>query len=908
MEKQYEIHLISHTHWDREWYLTFQQFRLKLVELVDSLLEILETNPDFRHFNFDGQTIVLEDYLEIKPQNRARLQKQIQAGRIAVGPWYILPDEFLVSPEATVRNLMLGHKIANAFGKVMKVGYIPDPFGHLSQIPQILRGFGIDNVILWRGFGGEPDQTNSEYYWEAPDGSRVLFIHFLPIGYSETLHLPTDPEQAAAVISRLKEALQQRATTPYLMLFNGSDHIRPQPEIPQIIQQVNAKLDDAVVVHSSLTEYLGRLRASVPQDLKVVRGEFRGGFKYAYLLTGVLSTRMYLKQENEKAQTLLEKWAEPSSSFAWLLGELYPQEFLWQSWKYLMQNHPHDSICGCSVDAVHDQMMARFAWSEEIAEELTVNNLKTIVSKINTAGATPTVQYLAVFNPLGWTRSDVVHANLDFLTPDQTSNVPDHPNAPVSPYPEEVKGFVIQDEQGREVPYQLIKRSICMQIVPSMVTFPVLQKVVRFELLFKADDVPACGYKTYTVIPQPAIKDYHTGVQSSLCTGVSPLVCQSSGMENEHLEVEIQSNGSLTIVDKNTGKIYDSCHVFEDGGDVGDEYNYSYPLRDRIVSSIGLPAVIELVEQGPLRVTYKVSQILLVPAYATSDRQGRNQETVAMPIISSISLAVGAKRVEITTEVDNTAQDHRLRVLFPSGIQTDYSYAEGHYDVVKRPIKLPDPNAYPIEKPCPTHPQRAFVDVNDGDNGLAIINQGLPEYEVKDDDCRTVALTLLRGVDAISHSDLLTRPGGNAGWPYSTPGGQCLGKHTFHYAIAPHRGTWQDSLVYREAHQHNVPCRIVQADAHPGELPKTLSFVSVSPASFIISAIKKAETEDALIVRVYNASDQETTGEIRVFQQIKRAALTNLNEELLETITPNSEYTVTIQARPWEVKTVQLNF
>ena len=148
MEKQYEIHLISHTHWDREWYRTFQQFRMKLVELVDSLLEILETDPDFKHFNFDGQTIVLEDYLEIKPQNEERLKKQIQDGRIAVGPWYILFDEFLVSVEATVRNLILGHRIAKEFRKMMNVDYIPDPFGHISQMPQILRGFGIDNIIL----------------------------------------------------------------------------------------------------------------------------------------------------------------------------------------------------------------------------------------------------------------------------------------------------------------------------------------------------------------------------------------------------------------------------------------------------------------------------------------------------------------------------------------------------------------------------------------------------------------------------------------------------------------------------------------------------------------------------------------------------------------------------------------
>jgi mannosylglycerate hydrolase len=884
---------------------------MRLVTLVDSLLEIFETNPDFKHFNFDGQTIVLEDYLEIKPQNKDRLKQLIQDGRIAVGPWYILPDEFLVSAEAIVRNLILGHRLAKEFGNVMKVGYIPDTFGHLSQIPQIFRGFGIDNAIIWRGFGGESDYTNSEYFWEAPDGSQTLFIHLPEIGYSQILHFPPDPDQALAIVKTQKEQLQQRATTPYLLLLNGSDHITPQPEIPQIIQFVNQKLDDAKIIQSSLSDYVKKLREHVPEDLKIVRGELRGGFNYTFLLTGVLSTRMYLKQENEKAQTLLEKWAEPFSSVAWMLGEPYPQEFLWQSWKYLLQNHPHDSICGCSVDAVHDQMMTRFEWSEEIAEELTVRSLQNIVKKINTAGAeTETKQashtVLTVFNPLGWTRSEVVRATIDFLTPDQRPAVLEHPVVSTSPYTEVVAGFVIRDEQGNEVPYQVLEKRICENIMPppDMNTFPIIQNVVRFEILLQAHDIPACGYKTYRVIPQPAMKDYNPGVQGSLCSGTQRSFCT---MENEHLNVAIHPNGILDITDKTPGNMYTNCHIFEDGGDVGDEYNYSYPLRDSIISNIGLPAVIELVEQGPLRVTYKVSQTLPVPKCATPDHQKRSQETIDLPITSYISLSVGAKRVDITTEVDNRAKDHRLRVLFPSGIQTDYSYAEGQYDVVKRAITLPDPGDNSLEKPAPTHPQQSFVDVNDGSAGLAIINTGLPEYEVKDDDCRTIALTLLRGVGAISRGDLLTRPG-RAGWPYEAPGGQCLGKHRFHYAIAPHKGTWEEGLVHRQAHQHNVPCRVVQTDVHSGELPQELGFITVSPESFIFSAIKKAETEEALIVRIYNASDKEKTGEIQVWQQIKSAALTNLHEEPLEAIVPNSAHTVSIQARPWEVKTIQLTF
>ena len=164
-----DVHLISHTHWDREWYLTREQFRLRLIDLVDRVLEMLRADSGYAYFHLDGQTIVLEDYLELHPENADEIRGLIRSGRLLVGPWYVMPDEFLVSGESLVRNLALGHRIARAFGGSMPVGYLPDLFGHVGQMPQILRQFGLDNAILWRGFGGPP----AEYWWESPDGSRV---------------------------------------------------------------------------------------------------------------------------------------------------------------------------------------------------------------------------------------------------------------------------------------------------------------------------------------------------------------------------------------------------------------------------------------------------------------------------------------------------------------------------------------------------------------------------------------------------------------------------------------------------------------------------------------------------------------------------------------------------------------
>jgi len=213
--------VVPHTHWDREWYHSFQQFRARLVEMMDALLALLEREPRFTSFTLDGQTILLEDYLEVRPERRAEIQEWVRQGRLLVGPWYTSPDEFLVSAEALIRNLMLGHRIAAEFGGPMKVGYLPDSFGQTAQLPQILQGFGIGAAVFWRGVGDEPGQT--EFRWKAPDGSTVLAVH-LPEGYGNAADLPADRE---ALVERLAEVRQQLAigaTTDHLLLMNGSDH------------------------------------------------------------------------------------------------------------------------------------------------------------------------------------------------------------------------------------------------------------------------------------------------------------------------------------------------------------------------------------------------------------------------------------------------------------------------------------------------------------------------------------------------------------------------------------------------------------------------------------------------------------------------------------------------------------
>ncbi|HIE50693.1 MAG TPA: hypothetical protein EYP85_02950 [Armatimonadetes bacterium] len=885
MEKKYLI-LVSHTHWDREWYSTFQEFRRRLVHMADKLLHILDTDPEYRCFTFDGQTVVLEDYLEIRPENEERLRQQVQNGRLLVGPWYILPDEFLVSGEAFVRNLMLGHQIAARFGRVMKAGYLPDPFGQIAQLPQILRGFGIDSALFMRGLGEEAEGAHNEFLWEALDGTSVLAVH-LRTGYCNAANLgyrgmgdggEVDCDLALQRVRQQMEALAPHAATRYLLLCNGCDHLEPQPELPQIIAYLNEHLEEAEVVHSTYEDYIARVRAENP-TLHTLRGEFHSG-KYHPLLPGVFSTRIYLKQANERSQTLLEKWAEPLSALAWALGGTYERAFLWRAWKFVQQNHPHDSICGCSIDQVHREMMPRFEQAQQIGELLTQESLDYLGRGIHTAlpegesKALQTARALIVFNPLGQARSEVV-------------TVPLRQPCPLG---EKAKQVVVRDEQGRPLPAQIGQQRLseCISGIPGD------RLTYEAEVTFLASEVPACGYKTFYLTFEEPIP------------ATTLLWATERSLENALVRVEVNPDGSLRVTDKRTGATYDPCNLFEDVEDAGDEYNYSPAYNSRRVTSYGLPARVSLVENGPARATLEISQTLSLPASLTPDHLSRSEETVECPVTVRVSLTPDSPRIDFVTTVTNRAKDHRLRVLFPTGFLTEEVQVETAFGVVTRRIQLPEGKGW-VEKPVGTKAQQSFVDLHNGQYGLAVLNRGLPEYEALQTPTGTVlALTLLRCVGWLSRDDHPARPY-HVGPKLPTPDAQCLGTYTFHYALWPHVGSWQEAEVWRQAHAHQVPLRGILTDLHPGEQPKTRSFLCLAPNALVLSALKKAEGRDTLIARVYNTTPEAVEGTLTTTLPVNSARRVNLNEEpLLEGELTLHEGTITFPVRGFEIVTVEL--
>jgi mannosylglycerate hydrolase len=323
MNPSYHATLVSHSHWDRAWYCTFQEYRIRLVRLVDRLLQILDEKPEFRVFMLDGQMSVLEDYLEVRPERAAELQRHCRAGRVQVGPWYVLADEFLVSPESLIRNLLVGHHMGEPYGGVMKIGYVPDGFGHIAQLPQILRGFGIDNVFFWRGMGAEGDQLGTEFEWCAPDGSSVTAI-LMPWGYHNVTNLgyaihwgdvsqmAFDWNLALTKIARAVDQLTPMANTDALLLMNGIDHAEAEPRIPEIIARANEQLaPDVVIQHGTLADHLAQVRAP-GRTLPAFAGEFRWGRSSE--ISGVHSICIHLSTTTRAK--FARKYMEPLAALA----------------------------------------------------------------------------------------------------------------------------------------------------------------------------------------------------------------------------------------------------------------------------------------------------------------------------------------------------------------------------------------------------------------------------------------------------------------------------------------------------------------------------------------------------------------------------------------------------------------
>ena len=875
------LHVITHTHWDREWYRTYEEFRVFLVRLMDDLLEHLDSNPEYTAFMLDGQTVQLEDYLEVNPEQEEAIRRHVQEGRLLIGPMYIQPDEYIPSGESLVRNFLIGKRIADRFGGWMNLGYFPDSFGQASQIPQLLQGFGINAVVFWRGLCDE-DSKQTELLWRSREGSEVL-VEWMPFSYGNAHTLSSDPHKAALFFEKALDMPGPKPTTSHILLMKGWDHSSFTPWISETIQNAVPLLEGKCkVFHSTLPDFIDAIREELPSDLLTLEGEFRKA-KTMRIHPGIGSTRMDIKQKNRRIEKLLDRAVEPVCVLASSGGEPYPADMIRAAWKYMLQSQAHDSLCCCCTDQALKAVTDRYRRSEEIGAALLTQGCHALARQVKTDSQDG--QPIVVVNTLMAKRQDLVEAQV--LT--------------------QLDSFRLVDSHGISIPYQILESSdVWMGYDPSIAAMSG-QKTddELLEAVGQRPDNPEIYYDQRGYVPISDEKDGIHMHQLRLCfpapveagagweayylqegqpvEAAGDCVSLQDGiLENEFLRVTLLSDGSFDVLDKQQNRLYSGLHIFEDSGDAGDSYNYSPPVFDSIVTSHGENAAVAALADGPLWAGWRVKLEMSVPDGLSADGQSRGESRKLLQIDSEISLAAGESFIRVRTNVTNHARDHRLRVLFPAGIKADKSCAEEQFGVIERPNYRPEMETWKddgwVEAPLAIYPHQTFVDLNDGSSGLAVLNRDLTEYEVLEGEQDTLALTLLRSVGAMGRPDLVIRPGRASGLTVPTPDSNLLTTLTYEYAVYPHAGNYRS--VGRQAAQFTTPYQVVQSNRHQGSRPARAALFCLEPEELVPTCLKRAEWRDGYIIRLYNAGPEKIeNGQLQCSPGFDDIRLVDLKEE-----------------------------
>jgi hypothetical protein len=855
------IHLVPHTHWDREWYSPFRTFQLRLIELVDKLIELMEKDASYARFLLDGQMAVVDDYLEVRPENEGRLRHLAASRRLSFGPWYILMDEFLVSGETIVRNLQLGFEKAAAFGGAMEVGYLPDMFGHIAQMPQILRAAGLSDAVVWRGVPAAVDKT--AFTWEAPDGSAVRTEYLLE-GYSAGASIADD---AKALVRRLAAFEEDHAgfmlgPDAAILFPNGTDHQEPQAWLGRVVAEANAMQDRFEIMISSLPEAL----AASPRDgLAHWRGELRSGAR-ANLLMGVASNRVDVKQAAARAERAIERVAEPMAALLFSPQE-YPDAVLGIAWRELVRNSAHDSICACSHDEVGAAVLRRYAEATQIADGVAQRALKALSLSLSEPC------HVAV-NPFARPHSGVIELILGGQGPIEGAQILDERvglAADLVLTTTEVRGVLSQigtqdqmgegafvagvdvgeDESGIDIAVRFAPQAsselnlaqIKSDLLARFTLRPEAQVRVKLDqassrrVLVRVEDVPGFGWKAWE--QAPLADPVGAGEESD-----GGLV-----LSNSLVELVLSPTDGTFSLNGLAG-----FNKLIDSGDFGDTYNYSPPEHDLVVDT---PASVSLslLERGPVRAVALVQRLFKWPERIDEARRSRTGEREVL-VSSRVELRAGERLVRVTTSFENTCRDHRLRAYFPLPEAAEHSTAECAFALVERGLVA---EGGPSERGLATYPSRRFVSAG----SLSVFHEGLCEYELIDlseetADATTprrahaLALTLVRATGMLSRLTMLNRPL-PAGPVDSLAGPQLQAPLVLRYGVA--LGASDPYSLADEAFM-DLP---VVASLGGGHRGREASLLDVTGAE--VSSLRRV-AGGLLEVRVFNPGDKPTRVEV----------------------------------------------
>lgn len=759
-------YIFSHTHWDREWYFTQRQLQFLLARTFDEVLDTLESRPEFAAFAADGQTIIFSDYCELRPENSERFLSLAREGRIEMGPWYTQPDLWIPSGESLIRNLLAGNLDCDELSVPhAKIGYVPDSFGHIEQMPQIMNGFGINNYLCMRGDTPEGLGPRVQFIWKGPDGISALTAHRTePNGYNNAAGMPLHRLDALKnQVGRILDHASAHSSKPLALLSNGVDHIWVQRQLPEIIQELESLFPDWQFKHSTLGGYMEAFdKAPVCKDMTVHTGCLHSRRLSAGLLHGTWSSRIDLKLQNAKAEIALTNLAEPLSTLAMLYGGPDTRRETGLAWRLLMSNHAHDSLCGCSMDDVHSDNLRRYGQVLELAEMVAGEALEGL----GAAAIRNDIPTLVRWAGLGGAKGCI-----EFIIDGSDDRC-----------------FHFADGDGNTYPVQIVSKR---RLLRSDAAFEGGIWLDRKEVETEFTEIR--GVVDLPYAPPCSVTKYH--ITEGPCPGTNTdKVSVSAGIiENGLLRVEAHKDGTIDMLHKETGIIYSGMLALSDEADLGGGYSFAPLERDMTHTSTEAVFDISMMEKGPLRAAMAIEGSWLLPKSMSPDYTERSGETGAVQIKTTVFLEAGSSLLKCSTTLVNGCKDHRVRLTVPLPYSTSIADVERSFVAARE-----DMGDYTAEPGQDTHPMRNWVSVQSPDNtgGFAFIGKGLHEYSLISNDRSNTSLsvTLLRAVPAIN---------GSRTW--ATPQAQLQTTLSYDYALYFHSGDWRRSNVACIAHRFVNP-------------------------------------------------------------------------------------------------------
>lgn len=871
-----KIHVVAHTHWDREWYFSDNEAFIQFSYHMDEVIYALE-NGELDYYYLDGQLSILDDYLKVYPNQETKIKELVEGNKLFIGPWYTQMDEFVVAGESVVKNLQIGIDMSKRLGGHTALGYLPDSFGQGKDMPKIYNGFGIEDAVFWRGMPNEVTKSR-EFYWTAEDGSKVLTINIRNGYYAGVALVEGEIYQKKAIL----DIVSEDSATTNITLPVGGDQRAVDRNLKAIIEEANKEFAEEYQIEESNYPHIFNLLKKEATDLPTVQGEFMSG-SVSKIHRSIYSSRYDLKKINDTIENRLIFQLEPLMLMADDLGIPFKRELMDYTWKLILKNHAHDSIGGCNTDKTNEMIMARY----KEADQLSYSTVDYLVRKIAESIEGIQENDLVLFNTLPYRRTEPY--TLEVSTKKTT-----------------IKLF---DDQRHEIPFQLIstEKVYAGEVRRSESDYDEAKYYYIHKISF-INELPALSYQIVSVEEQ-----------DESATQEKPVALEETMIENAAYKITF-SNGQFSILAKEQGITYKNCLHVEESGDEGDTYDYSPAYFDSIHHLFFETAEVAI-QSGKFLSTMSVTGSWFVP----KDLAARKAQKVDTEIEYTLTLSLknDSKRVDMKLSVNNQALDHRMRLVVKTPVKSQVSYADTLFGIVERNNN--DPHIHDWrelgwkEEPTEIYPMIHYANTHDLETSWTVMSKGIKEYQVIDSD---MYITLFRGVGFLGRPELLRRPGDASGNQFRyipTPDSQLLGTLEMELSLII-ATDYNPAKIQREYQMYSVdapyyqvqtlnrftnPIQYFQSNKvdHLTTLKKS---IDLSELPLVFSAIELSRDGEWINIRLYNPLLEETVkAEIIPLATQAHVRFVNLNGDLITSLGLINEIPLG-DFKPGQIKTISI--